>query len=226
MKKKIIIQIENLTYSFNNKDNIFENISFNIIEGDLIAIIGPNGTGKSTLVKLICNLLENQKGTIKVNGKISYIPQKYNQDLNFPAKVKELFDLECCDCDLRKDTIKYLGLEKLENLQFKNLSGGQQQRVLLALAILSNPQILILDEPTVGIDIKTQEEFYKLLAKLNKEKNMTILFITHDTGMLSNYFNKLICINNKKIYLDEGKNIDKLLKESFSNSFHEIHHKH
>lgn len=222
-----IIKIENLSYSYNGKDNIIENLNINIPKGELIAVVGPNGAGKSTLVKIIAGLLEpSKKAKVKVNGKIGYIPQKFNQDVNFPATVKELLNLECCKCNLRDDVTKSLDVKRLENKQFKELSGGQQQRVFIAVSLLSDPEILILDEPTVGIDTRTQEEFYKLLKKLNEERKITILFVTHDTGMISNYFTKVLCIFNKTACLDDAKNTNKVIQDTYGKNFHELNHHH
>jgi zinc transport system ATP-binding protein len=226
MDKKPIISVKNLAYSFNKTNEVIENVSFTIYQKDLVAIIGHNGSGKTTLVKLILGLLKNKIGKIEVKGKLSYIPQKYNQDYNFPGKVKEILDLECCDCSLRDEILVKLDIENLVNKQFKILSGGQQQRVLIALSLLSNPDILILDEPIVGVDSKTQENFYSLLKKLNEERNLTILFITHDTGMISDYFNKIICVGDRKVYFDDAKNIHSLLHSTYGKTFHELHHNH
>lgn len=227
--KDSIIEVKNLTFSFENQENLFEDTSFNIETSDLIAIIGANGIGKSTLIKLIINFLKPKKGKIITKGKISYIPQKFNQDNNFPAKVRELLDLECCDCSLRKEIVKSLGIDNLLEKQFKNLSGGQQQRVFITLSLLSNPDILILDEPTVGVDTQTQIDFYKLLKSLNEKRKLTILFITHDTGMVSNYFNKIICIDNKKVYIENAEKTNEFMTKKYAKNFNQVihtHHKH
>jgi zinc transport system ATP-binding protein len=189
----------------------------------LVAVIGPNGSGKSTLVKILSKLIPKQTGDINIYGKFSYIPQKFNQDTNFPAKVSELLDLECCGCELRKRVSTSLNIENLEDKQFKDLSGGQQQRVLISLSLLSNPDILILDEPTIGIDRQTQEEFYKLLKELNKQRNLTIIFVTHDTGMVSHYFDKILVVHNKHICLEDSNKTNKYQK-SFMENHHETHH--
>ena len=202
---KNIIEVKNLSYSYNGLNSVLENISFSVKEKELVAIIGNNGCGKSTLIKLILGLIEKRSGVIKSFGKFSYIPQKYNQDNNFPAKVSEIFNLECCDCDLRNKVLKNLGTHNLLDKQFKNLSGGLQQRVLLTLSLLSNPNILVLDEPTIGVDKKTLIDFYKLLKNLNKERGLTILFVTHDTNMVFDYFDKIISIENKKINISNGR---------------------
>lgn len=221
-----IINVENLTYSFNHKENIFENVSFQINKSDMVAIIGANGAGKSTLVKLISNLYPHKKNIIEVYGKISYIPQKINHDPNFPAKVKELLNLEKSTSSTKNQIITSLNISQFLNLQFKNLSGGQQQRVLIALSLLNNPDILILDEPTVGIDIQTQQKFYELLKKLNHTKHLTILFVTHDTSMVSNYFTKTLCVHDKKVCVDDAKNTTKLLEITYPETFHQVRHQH
>lgn len=222
---KHIIEVKNLTFSFNNQ-KLFDNCSFSIEKSDLIAIIGPNGVGKSTLVKLILKLLKPIKGDIKTHGKISYIPQKFNQDQNFPAKVSELLDLECCKCSLREEVVKSLSIEDLQAKQFKNLSGGQQQRVIIAISLLSNPDILILDEPTVGVDSTTQKDFYKLLKELNEKRGITILFITHDTGMVSHYFKKILCIHDNHIHIEDAKNTNEFMTKIYSKNYNQVHHPH
>jgi zinc transport system ATP-binding protein len=111
-------------------------------------------------------------------------------------------------------------------MQFKNLSGGQQQRVMIALSLLSEPDILILDEPTVGIDSNTLDEFYKLLKKINKENGITILFVTHDTGMISNYFDKVVCIEGGKVFIDDAKNTHSIFHKMYGKNFHQLHHGH
>lgn len=226
MKKDKIIEVKNLTYSYNKNTPIFQNISFTISKGELVAIIGHNGSGKSTLVKLLLGLLETKSSSISVKGKIAYIPQKFNTDNNFPGKVKEILDLECCECSLREDILKSLGIENLQHLQFKSLSGGQQQRVMIALSLLSNPDILVLDEPAVGVDTKTQNDFYKLLKKLNKQLNITILFVTHDTGMISQYFTTTICVNNNTVCIDDAKNTHSMLHSVYGEEFNQIIHNH
>ena len=218
--KSNIISIENLYFSYNSSEYILNNISFNISKGELVGIIGPNGAGKSTLVKILVGLLQKNKGKIKINGKISYIPQKFNQDHNFPGRVDEILSLECCKCNIREKILKSLGIEKLEKKQFKSLSGGQQQRVLIALALLSQPDIIVLDEPTVGVDSNTLNEFYELLNYLNKTQKITILLVTHDTSVVSDYFTKLISLSSGKALIENGDNLEHLLKKTYGEHFH------
>lgn len=224
--KKDIVDVENLNFSYNDEENIFDNVSFSIPRGELIAIIGPNGSGKTTLVKMIAGLVRPGNGKIKVNGKLSYIPQKYSMDTNFPAKVSELLDLECCECSIRDEVIRTLEIDKLLDKQFKNLSGGQQQKVMLTISLLSEPDIIILDEPVVGVDIHSQKRFYELLKNLNKKRGLTILFVTHDTGMISNYFSKILCIHDGSVIIEDAKKTSEVLKKAYGTDFNEVHHHH
>lgn len=221
------IEVSDLSYTYSSQ-TILQNVSFSINKGDFVAIMGPNGAGKSTLIKILVGLLEikNFKKHISINGKIAYIPQKFNQDAQFPTTVKELLALECCKCEHRNKVVSSLRLSKLEDKQFKDLSGGQQQRVFVALALLSNPDILILDEPTVGIDSNTQEEFYKLLHELNTKKKLTILLVTHDTSMISNYVTRTLCVGNKTLIEDTQDSQSSHLHRVYPESFHKMHHHH
>lgn len=228
-----IIEVKTLSFKHDSL-HVLKDVSFTINRGDFVAIMGPNGAGKSTLIKILVKLLEfkNFKKHISISGKIAYIPQKFNQDSQFPTTVKELLALECCKCDHRNKVVQSLRLEGLEHKQFKHLSGGQQQRVFVALALLNNPEILILDEPTVGVDSNTQEEFYKLLHELNTHNNLTILLITHDTSMVSNYVTRILCIGNKTIIeepikasLEENK-IHSVIDKIYPKSFQKVKHDH
>ena len=231
VKQNPQIIVNNLSYSYSsnsNSNSILKNVSFEVFEGDFVAIMGPNGVGKSTLIKILTNLIsiKQRQKHITIKGKVAYIPQKFNQDPQFPISVKELLALECCKCSHRNQILKSLRIQSLENKQFRDLSGGQQQRVFVALSLLSNPDILVLDEPTIGVDSNTQEEFYKLLHKLNVEQNLTILLVTHDTSMVSEYVSKVLCVGNKTIIEDSIENANKHINETYPQSFYAMHNHH
>lgn len=209
--KNELVKVENLSHKFNS-NYIFKNISFSIFKEDSVAVIGPNGAGKSTLIKLLLGLVEKQEGEILITNKIGYIPQKFNQDVNFPGKVSEILNLECCNCSNRSRILKGLGISQLLEKQFKNLSGGQQQRVVIALSMLSDPELLILDEPTIGVDEKTLIEFYELLKYLHEDRKVAIMFITHDISMVEKYFTKTLCIHDNHVHIDSSKKARELLK--------------
>jgi zinc transport system ATP-binding protein len=198
--------------------NILQNISFDIKRGDYVAIIGPNGGGKSTLVRLLLGLLKPTSGAIKLFNKpqnnfceyqkIGYVAQKAAQlDANFPITVEEvvklgiahkssLFHKESAeDMAHIEKMMEKMGIAELKKRMVSELSGGQRQRVMIARALVSHPQILILDEPNTGVDTHSQRKFYDLLKELNRDEKITILFVTHDLGVIADDVNRVLCIN-------------------------------
>ncbi len=234
-----IIKLDNVTYRYNS-DLVLENISFKADQGDLLGIIGPNGAGKTTLFSLILRLLEGYQGKITLFGedirnnrkalkKIGYIPQKKNIDQGFPATVEEIVSLGVLERKTNKDkvisAIKVVGLLEQRNKRIGELSGGQQQRVLIAKALVNEPQLLILDEPTTGIDLETQDKFYALLRELNSENYITIILASHDLDAINKLANKVACINRKmSFHGDAGEffGSEQLLK-SYSESSMQAH---
>jgi len=231
-----ILEVKDLYFKY-RKDNVLENINFVVKSGDFFTITGPNGGGKSTLIKNILGILKPTKGKIEFANKINatldigYVPQNTNINLEFPitvldvvmmgngAKHKNLnrlfkfrynkFEIECV-----KHSLKKVGMQGFLNSKIANLSGGQRQRVMIARAICSHPKLLILDEPTSSIDIDGQKEIYKLLKKLNE--TITIIVVTHDLTVISKYANRVLYINrrgyihnldNSNFTLDEKQHI-------------------
>jgi zinc transport system ATP-binding protein len=209
----IIIDVKNLTYK-----DVLQNISFEILRGEYAAIIGPNGGGKSTLIKILLGLIQPTNAQIKLFNKeqssfkqyhkIAYVPQRATLiDNSFPITVQEVINLGLAHKSSlfskisKEDNLHIQNImEKIEITDLKNrrisqLSGGQRQRVMIARALISKPEILILDEPNTGVDTHSQAKFYELLNKLNKQENITILFITHDLGVIVNDIKRVLCIN-------------------------------
>ena len=234
MKKNIAIQLKNISAGYDN-EIIIENINSNIYDGDFFGIIGPNGGGKSTLLKIILGLLNPYKGSIKVYGKspkiarknIGYVPQYSEYDKHYPISVWDVVLMgrrstrgihPLYSSDDKKATID--ALKKVNMLEFKKrhiseLSGGQRQRVYIARALVSNPKILLLDEPTASIDKDLQINFYNLLKELNK--NVTIVLVTHDIGVISSYVNRVACLNHFMFIHDDEKMISKeMLEKTYS----------
>lgn len=194
-----IIKINNLCFSYENK-NIFCEASLEIYKGEFVGIIGRNGTGKSTLLRLILGELKAKQGMIEVdkNCSIGYTEQiTMGKDLTFPATVYEIVMLGLCSkiglCKFPKKEHKELvdkalqlvGIQDFKNKQLSFLSGGEQQKVMLAKALVSDPDILILDEPTTGIDNASEKEFMNLITKLNKEHGKTVIMVTHNYNLLN-----------------------------------------
>lgn len=233
-----VIKLENVTYRYNS-DLVLENVSFKADQGDLLGIIGPNGAGKTTLFSLILGLLEGYQGKITVFGedirnnrkvlkKIGYIPQKNIIDKGFPATVEEIVSLGVFERKTKDkiiSAIKTVGLLEQKHKRIGELSGGQQQRILIAKALVNEPQLLILDEPTTGIDLETQNKFYALLRKLNSENKITIILASHDLDAINKLANKIACVNRKMSFHGDAREFfgnEQLLK-SYSESSMQAH---
>jgi zinc transport system ATP-binding protein len=211
-----IIELKGISYSY-SKTDVLSNINLVITQGDFVGIIGPNGSGKTTLLKIILGILPLQSGIIKVMGKsletfdnwpkIGYVPQKAsNIEQDFPATVIEVVLMGLIstksfpriftgqDKKKAKDALRIVHMEDFSYKRIGELSGGQQQRVLIAKAIVSNPKILFLDEPTTGVDQDSQKKFYELLADLNKS-GTTIILVSHDIGRITKYVTKIASLN-------------------------------
>jgi len=199
---------------------VLENINLTVWPGDFLGIVGPNGSGKSTLLKIILRLLRPSSGQIQIFGleqekfrqwpKIGYIPQSTPALYRgFPATVQEmvlsgltaslgLFKRPGAEENNRvTKALEQVGVADLRKRIIGELSGGQQQRVLIAKALVSRPSLLILDEPTVGVDVAAQEQFYDLLAELRQEDGMTLILVSHDVGVVTEHVSSVACLNRK-----------------------------
>ncbi|MFA5024312.1 MAG: metal ABC transporter ATP-binding protein [Patescibacteria group bacterium] len=217
-----VLSIENLSFSYGTTD-VLNDISFKIDKGDFVALVGPNGAGKTTLIKVILGLENKYLGQIKLFGinakrfcdwnKVGYLPQRVNTfNPLFPATVNEVVGLGLLsqksypkkfnkdDAEKIESILDFLGITDLKNRPIAELSGGQQQRVFLARALVSNPEFLIMDEPSTALDPETRDTFFKLIEKLNKEKGTTIVMITHDTTQVGQYANELLYLDKKIIF--------------------------
>lgn len=207
-----IIEVKNLNFAYNEK-LILENINLTVEKGDFLAISGQNGSGKTTLIKILTGELKKRSGEINILdqsiekiddfSQIGYVPQlSESKDITFPLTCfeyvilnlyKEFNAFKRPSKEIVKktnDIFKRLDIENLKDRPFNKLSGGQQQRVMIARSMVANPKILILDEPTVGIDQKSKEEFLDLLAHLNKRHDITILIISHEMDLIDKFVNK------------------------------------
>lgn len=221
MNNEPIITVDDVSFKYKGK-YVLNNIKLKVKPGDYLGLIGPNGGGKTTLLRLILGLLKPNSGKIYLFGKtpqlvknrahIGYIPQKATRIENkFPITVWETVSLGRVakkgllkrfsqeDKKAINKALSKVGLLTYKNKLLNELSGGQQQKAFIAKALASNPELLILDEPTVGIDNKSQKEFYKLLAQLNKE-GKTIIIVSHDTSVIANKVTSLACLSKKLVY--------------------------
>lgn len=220
-ESKPVIKIDSLYVNYDHVEAL-KNVTFSILEKEFIGIIGPNGGGKTTLVKTILGILKAKSGNVKICDQqvVGYVPQLTTFDRSFPITVKEVvltghlpkrikflqkFSSHHQDHAVR--VMSRLGIESLENRQIGALSGGQMQRVLIARALMNHPTILVLDEPTAGVDELAKEDIYSMLEDLNKD--MTILIVTHDTSQLIKHLDKVIYINKTAhIHSVKGNMVD------------------
>jgi zinc transport system ATP-binding protein len=216
------ISVQKVSFSY-RETKVLSNIDFTVMPGEFIGIIGPNGGGKTTLFHLLMGFLKPQQGTIEIfnqsprqaRGKIAWVPQNFHYDRHFPISVLEvvllgrLRNLNFFGKYSKEDQTKAIkSLEKVGMNQFKNapfaeLSGGQAQRVLLARALASNPAMILLDEPTAGVDIHAQTEIYKILSEMRR--TITILMVTHDLRAAVDHVEKIFCVQGSLFELSKDE---------------------
>ncbi len=228
-----IIKIENV-HVYYGQNVALSGINLSVEDKDFLGIIGPNGGGKTTLLKVILNLIKPDRGNVMVLGRppkytrkyIGYIPQQNSFDLDFPISVMDcvlmgryrhvgLFkQYTDKDTEAARKALDKVGMLKFIHKPIGKLSGGERQRVLIARALVSEPRILLLDEPTSSIDAKSETEFYELLADL--KKSMAIIVVSHDITAISVHIDKIACLN-KELYYHGSKEIsDEILEKHTS----------
>jgi zinc transport system ATP-binding protein len=246
-----MLSVEQLSFRYNSVE-VLSDISFSVDAGDYIGLVGPNGSGKTTVIKIILGLMQQEKGTVTLFGtdsstfrdrhKIGYLPQKPTHfNPHFPATVKEIVSLGLFSKmrfpkRITKDdeAVIYEAMEMADVLDISDaligeLSGGQQQKVLVARAVVNKPELLILDEPTTALDPEARENFFKVLYELNLKKNVTVILVTHDIASIGKYASKLLYLDKKIIFY--GSFEDFCLSENMTHYFgeftqHLICHRH
>jgi zinc transport system ATP-binding protein len=246
----VLISIEGVSFSYGNT-KVLDRVTFPIKSGDFLSIIGPNGSGKTTLVKIILGLLTPTEGKIRIFGengakfnrweKLGYVPQKATHvDPFFPVSVREVVEMGLVSsrkfpvAQKREDeerirrALKQVGMEDYEEWRIGKLSGGQQQRVFIARAIVNQPRILFLDEPTTGVDAETQDRFYDMLDDLNTKESITIVLITHDIGVVNKHVSQVACLHQILQYHGSHKEFcqSDIFKKMIAEGHHVISHRH
>jgi len=211
------VSIENLWVRLDGR-TVLEDVNLEVREGDFLGMIGPNGGGKTTLLKAILGLLKPSHGKVRVFGtspeaarkRVGYLPQKSLFDQRFPVSALEVVMMGRYgrkgllgrytpeDRDAASSALEAVGMEEHADREIGGLSGGQQQRIFVARALVSEPDLLLLDEPATGIDSSRLGEFYELLRDLNEK--MTIIMVSHDISAVSTYVKKIACVNRKLYY--------------------------
>jgi len=225
---------------------VLKDVDLQLSKGDFLGIVGPNGGGKTTLLKLILGLLEPDRGEIRVLDKqpkrardrVSYVPQHTDFDSQFPINVwnvvlmgrvgklglRPFFSEE--DEKIAHDALKKVEMEDYKERQISELSGGEQQRVLLARALTTQPDILLLDEPTASVDERIKNSIYELLRDMNEKDGTTIVLVSHDVGILSSYVEKIGCLNGELIYHGDSELTHEMIEESYGCEMEVISHHH
>ncbi|MFC4320799.1 metal ABC transporter ATP-binding protein [Litchfieldia salsa] len=236
--KEPILEISNVTFRYEER-NVLEDINIVVPRGAFLGLVGPNGSGKSTLLKCILGLVKPQQGKIKLFGidrskfkekyKIGFVSQKANSfNTGFPATVFEVVAsgltskiglfrfLSTEDKKKVRESIEAVGMSEFIDQNIGELSGGQQQRVFIARALVSDPELLILDEPTVGVDAQTVQGFYQLLEELNKNLELTLILVTHDVGTVSEKVTHVACLNKHLHFHGNASEFDEFKAQDLS----------
>ncbi len=234
-----IIEIKDLDFAYNG-EAVLEDVNLSVRQEDFTAIVGPNGGGKTTLLKLILGLLTPAKGAVRVDGKspqeaspcIGYVPQNVHTNQSFPITAIDVVLMGKLDPKKRLSRRSaanrreaLAALERLEMAAYADkkigmLSGGQRQRVFIARALVARPKLLLLDEPTASIDTKGQADFYRLLKELNQD--ITVLVVSHDLLVVSRYVKSVACVNKKLHYHDHAEITGEMLETMYTCTVEEV----
>jgi len=229
MRKEAVIEINGLWAGYDG-EIILEDINLTLYQSDFLGIIGPNGGGKTTLLKCILGLLKPFRGSIRLMGKsvqegrchVGYVPQHIDFDRQFPIRVWEVVQMGLLGCrkllqpitqadrELIEGALQQVEMEKFKDRAIGNLSIGQRQRVYIARALVARPQILLLDEPTASIDPQAANTIYDLLKRLNE--TVAILMISHDMNAVSSYVKSIACLNRKLYYHGDKEVTEDMIK--------------
>ncbi len=240
-----VIRASDLSVTYNSVAAV-KDVSFSLIRADFVGLVGPNGSGKSTLIKAILGLIKPFRGEVFLFEKklelfhewhrVGYLPQRLTMmNPNFPCTVREVLSMAVSPIASKNKTamieqaLEQLDIGDIGHKLIGDLSGGQQQRVFIARALVNNPELLVLDEPTAAIDPETRDAFYKLLRELNINRGVTIILVTHDTGTIGEHANKLLYLDKEIIFYGSFEEFCK--SEYMSSLFgpasqHIICHKH
>ncbi len=238
-----VIQMQGLGFGYGRRQ-LLRNVELQIAEQDFVCLVGPNGSGKTTLLKLILGLLAPTVGTVSVFGqrpqairnRLGYVPQHPQLDPLFPISAGEvalmgrlgscaaLGPLRRRDRDIATQALAMVGLSDLGQKHFASLSVGQQQRALIARALASEPQLLLLDEPTASLDAKVEAEFYELLQELNQ--NLTIVLVSHDLGFVSRYVKTVVCVKEEVIVHPTSEINGRIISELYGSDVRMVRHDH
>ncbi|MCW3489195.1 metal ABC transporter ATP-binding protein [Dethiobacter alkaliphilus] len=245
-----VLKLEHVFFHYGRR-LVLDDVNLTVTPGDFLGIVGPNGSGKSTLLKIVLGLLQPTAGSVSLFGqsrknfrqwsRIGYVAQNSTAfNYGFPATVREVVMsgltaslglLRFAGVRERRrvaEVLEQTGVADLQDRLIGELSGGQQQRVFIARALVSRPELLILDEPTVGVDMEAQERFYELLETLRSEAGMTLMMVSHDIGVVTEQVDNVACLNKKMFF--HGSPADFLSQDTLTRVYGPaariLHHAH
>jgi zinc transport system ATP-binding protein len=209
----VALSLEHVSFAYGNGPLVLCDVSFAVEQGEFVAIAGPNGGGKTTLVRLVLGLEEPTSGRVRVDvPRLGYLAQRAQAGVDAPLTVRELVGAGRAartrllgpfgrlDRDAVRDAIDRVGLGELADRRLTTLSGGQQQRAFIAKALAAEPQLLVLDEPTTGVDAEAQEAIAQLLEQLREALAMTILYVSHEFGAVERFVERLVLVRGKIVF--------------------------
>lgn len=238
-----VIQFEGVAFSY-DETPVLEDVNIHISERDFVSIVGPNGGGKTTLIKLILGLLEPRRGSVRVFGaapararpRIGYMPQHVQFDPQFPVSVLDVVltgrlgisrtmgPYGAFDKQAARDALNEVGLADLAARPFSAISGGQRQRVLIARALACAPDLLLLDEPTANLDLRVQDDLYELLRNLSAK--VTVVLVSHDVGFVSKFVKTVVCVNRTVHVHGSGDLSNEAIIQLYGRDVRLLHHEH
>lgn len=238
-----VVELEGVSFSYNGRPALSD-VTLRVAEREFVSVVGPNGGGKTTLLKIILGLLRPQAGSVRVFGgppgkarpRVGYVPQQADCDRQFPARAIDVVLMgrlggarwwgphRRADRQAGRRALEEVGLADVARRPFAELSGGQQQRVLVARALAGEPELLLLDEPTANVDIAAEEELYELLRRLNRR--LTIILATHDVGLVSSYVESVVCVKQRVVVHPTSRLTGEVLAEVFGADHRLVRHDH
>ena len=243
MSDEAVITMRDVTFSYDGYP-VLEDVHVKVSRGEFACIVGPNGGGKTTLLKLVLGLLQPGQGSVRVFGvppaqaraRMGYVPQSYAYDPQFPVRVMDvvlmgrvhqsrwLGPYSRGDKDAAAEALRQVKLLDLHNRPLAALSGGQRQRVIIARALVCEPELLLLDEPTASLDLAFENELYDLLRELNR--HMTIVMVSHDVGFVSGVVSKVICVKRKVVVHPTTEITGEIIQEIYGSDVRMVRHDH
>jgi zinc transport system ATP-binding protein len=242
MEKKGVVEIDQVGFAYDG-DLVLEDVTLTVREGDFLGVVGPNGSGKTTLLKIILGLIHPLRGKVRVFGRppdqarhlVGYVPQHADLDSSFPINVTDVILIgrlgkasrlgryKKIDRQTAEEAMQEVEIYDLRNRRFGTLSGGQKQRVLMARALVGEPDLLLLDEPTTSVDGRVEQDIYELLKRLNEK--VTIILVSHDLGFISSYVKHVACVNRRLVCNPTNEITGDVIEACYSGPVHMLKHK-